>query len=430
MPGTIRTFVRRSLVLDNHLVRRFALALVVAFATFGVVAYTQGLEELETLAGPAVILEEDSGCPDGFLAVDWERGTPPDKNGDGIVCANKIEIVDNEDFKDPGTARHVTGHGNVLVGGKKIIQDISFSFHGIPIEGEKSRSAKGQFEYHDQTGVGPDLTVHGDVICVSVNGNLASFLGIVTRSNDLNIAVDDIVAWQAEDNGEGSADAPDRLSRLSSAGQKGPREGCGFTPKPKEEEEGAEKVPAGSDLVDIIGGNIQVHEDETAAGPPKLLEEKDPSEVSSDADDVNGHGNFFDKGLRGQQDISFSFHAIGTGADGKFVDDTAKGQFEYHDQTGGGQPLNVHGEILCASVSGNSARLIGIVTNSNDKSLRADMLVTWSTVDNGEGVGAPPDLISRLSALGGKFGGCKEKKAPEPEAGTLLPIVSGNIQVH
>src|SRR6185436_3709495 len=207
-------------------------------------------------------LEEESGCPaDHPIAIVVKLGHPADLNGDGIVCTDSKgdEFVDNS-TSEPGNgggATHVSGHGNFLVGGKKLIQDISFSFHGIAT-GEKAGEAKGQFEYHDQTGVGPDLTVHGVVLCLSVDGNVATLIGIVTRSNDINLPEDQLVTWMAEDNGEGAGDVPDTVSRLSPLGSKLPKAICAVKK--------AKPVP-----VDILSGNIQVDDDETSGGLPTKL---------------------------------------------------------------------------------------------------------------------------------------------------------------
>jgi hypothetical protein len=88
----------------------------------------------------------------------------------------------------------------------------------------------------------------------------------------------------------------------------------------------------------------------------------------------------------------------------------------------------VHGEVVCATVAGNSARLVGRVTRSNDKALPVETLVTWSAVDNGEGTGDAPDQVSRLAPVGVKVpvNPCSGK-AP---AATLRTVLNGNIQVR
>ena len=105
----------------------------------------------------------------------------------------------------------------------------------------------------------------------------------------------------------------------------------------------------------------------------------------------------------------------------------ATGQFEYHDQTSGGPDTTVHGEVLCASISGNYVSLVGIVTRSNDKGLLVNTLVAWQGEDNGEGIADPADRVSRLSPIGVIKADACNGKVPTLK---LTPIASGNIQVQ
>jgi hypothetical protein len=127
---------------------------------------------------------------------------------------------------------------------------------------------------------------------------------------------------------------------------------------------------------------------------------------------VNGHGNFFLDAI----DLSFSFHGNSD------KDGDAKGEFELHDQTKG---FNVHGDVVCISVTGNTAVLNGVVTNSDHPDFLVGAKVGWAGVDNGEGTNDPADLISNIGPL--------EKKVGKGECGrskiSLVPIISGNIQV-
>ena len=84
--------------------------------------------------------------------------------------------------------------------------------------------------------------------------------------------------------------------------------------------------------------------------------------------------------------------------------------------------------MLCLSVDGRNARLIGVVTRSNDIVLPVDTLVVWQAQDNGEG-DTIPDAVSRPSPIGSKLprDSCRIK-FPEPPA--MRQIVSGNIQVQ
>jgi hypothetical protein len=395
-----------------HQGRRLVLGLAFAFVGFGVLAYAQDLDDPETLAGAAIEEESEYGCP-----VDYPKpifvnpGDKGDENGDGVVCAGERGVVDNKLIVGDGEARHVSGHGNFFDGGKGRLQDISFSFHGKPTD--DTGAAKGQFEFHDQTGVGPDLTVHGEVLCLLARGASATLIGVVTRSNDANLPVDAVVAWMTGDNGEGVNDRPDTLSRPSRLGIKVSPKLCGA------------KLPALT-LVDIVSGNIQVHDDESSGGAPTTVEDADSS-GNAPAFITSGHGNFFDDGKKLVQDISFSFHALGTAPDGKIVDGVATGQFEYHDQTSGGSDMTVHGEVLCASKVGNFVSLVGIVTRSSDKGVPVNTLVAWQAEDNGEGTPDPADRVSRLSPIGVIKADACQGKVPILK---LAPIVGGNIQIQ
>ena len=235
--------------------RRLVFAFVVSLGLCGVLVHA--IEE-ETLAGPALGFVEDiddganiGSCPENFpIAVNVKPGHLADKNGDNIICTDEVgkRYVDNDFLGDLDGPAQVSGHGNFFDGGKKITQDISFSFHGKNTgKGSKdfSDDAKGEFEYHDQTGVGPDLTVHGEVLCLSANGNTALLVGKVTRSNDLALPVDTLVVWMSEDNGEGINEGVDRVSRLAPIGVKLPKDSCRI------------KFPEPPPLRTIVSGNIQ-----------------------------------------------------------------------------------------------------------------------------------------------------------------------------
>lgn len=69
-------------------------------------------------------------------------------------------------------------------------------------------------------------------------------------------------------------------------------------------------------------------------------------------------------------------------------DDTAKGEVQYVDRTGGtgqGQVV-VHGDVTCLQVNGNTAKLAG--------NFRDGTSFTMVVVDNGEGAAASDDMIA------------------------------------
>ena len=213
-------------------------------------------EEEKTLAGDPSDFVLVAGCPEDYSPVTLPKETQSkiDVNGDHVICSDGAGgFVDNTYVPMEDDVRLMAnGHGNffdnakfadplkVIVG---VVQDISFSFHGI--ERGTGGSARGEFEYHDQTGDGPDLTVHGNVTCLAVDplSLTATFVGVVTRSNDKNLLIGAVVGWQAQDNGEGENFAADRVSRLyvTSASN------CG------------QKFKTLQPMHGILSGNIQVH---------------------------------------------------------------------------------------------------------------------------------------------------------------------------
>jgi hypothetical protein len=251
-----------------RLPRRHRFAVVCLVASLGVIGGVIGYadDEEETIAGDPLTMEVILGCPDGYSESKWKVLLPPDKNGNGIVCiskSNKEDVIDDV-IEDHSGKIAAGGHGNVIDKGKKIEQqDISFSFHGLqkgPAEKGGGAEAVGEFEFHDQTPGGQDLRVHGNVLCLSVFGNEATFVGQVTQSTDKALPLGARVVWLAQDNGEGVGDSPDRLSRPVAEAIKLPADAA----DPAE----AEKEPPPSKLcsakvkapvLPILSGNIQVY---------------------------------------------------------------------------------------------------------------------------------------------------------------------------
>lgn len=214
-------------------------------------------EDEKTLAGDPSDFVLVSGCPPDYsiaVTIPKEQQSKVDLNGDHVICTNGAgEYVDNTYIPNDDDVRLMAnGHGNFFDNAKfvdplKVLdgqaQDISFSFHGI--ERGSEGSAKGEFEYHDQTGTGPDLTVHGDVVCLAVDplSLTATFIGKVTRSNDKKFLVSSTVGWQAQDNGEGEMFTADRVTRLYGV----PGAGC------------KQKFKTLAPMLGILSGNIQVH---------------------------------------------------------------------------------------------------------------------------------------------------------------------------
>ena len=135
-----------------------------------------------------------------------------------------------------------------------------------------------------------------------------------------------------------------------------------------------------------------------------------------DTEFAGGHGNFNDQGKKGTQNVSFSFH----GRQNKSM--VVKGEFEFHDFV---NDLRIHGEVNCLIVEKNRAILGGLITQSTDPVLKVGTAVMWTAVDNGEGINAPVDYVSRPMSFKSPKEGCKGKIAVPKES----LMESGNIQV-
>jgi hypothetical protein len=215
-------------------------------------------EDEKTLAGDPKEFALVDGCPPDYpipVTLPKETASKVDVNGDHVICSDGAGgFVDNTYVPvDDDVRLMANGHGNFFDNAKFVdmskvvedkVQDISFSFHGI--ERGTGGSAKGEFEYHDQTGDGPDLTVHGNVLCLAVDplSLTATFIGQVTRSNDKRLFVGDTVGWQAQDNGEGENFTADRVTRLYQV----PGAAC--------KQKFKVAIPT---MRGILSGNIQVH---------------------------------------------------------------------------------------------------------------------------------------------------------------------------
>jgi hypothetical protein len=82
----------------------------------------------------------------------------------------------------------------------------------------------------------------------------------------------------------------------------------------------------------------------------------------------------------------YGFHASQNGAG------EVKGVFDLHFTT---SDSDMHGEITCLSVTGNVARLNGVVTRTSDEvGFPVGTVLHWQVIDNGEGSAAAPDAIS------------------------------------
>jgi hypothetical protein len=128
--------------------------------------------------------------------------------------------------------------------------------------------------------------------------------------------------------------------------------------------------------------------------------------VTGDADFVNTvNGNH----------LRYSVNAI------RHRDDSVSGEFEVHiDSPTGAFVLSSHVIITCFTITGNIARIGGIVDRSEGAGAPPGTPGFITVVDNGEGTNDLPDLASPPGVGAGTMG------LPRP----LFPVERGNIQVR
>jgi len=140
------------------------------------------------------------------------------------------------------------------------------------------------------------------------------------------------------------------------------------------------------------------------------------------AESVTGHADFVTAtGFR----FSYSLSAI------RHEDGSVSGQFENHLENAqtGAFVLNAHVRITCFAISGNIARVGGVIERQTGRPLPPGITEGFITVvDNGEGDAASPDLASppRVGGDGSALTQCVTGGMSLP----LFPIERGNIQVQ
>lgn len=132
---------------------------------------------------------------------------------------------------------------------------------------------------------------------------------------------------------------------------------------------------------------------------------------------ANGGGTTFEKTSTGiLLRSTFVFNAV------KQKNGTVTGHLVYHFRAGN---VTIYMDINCLKITGNSAALSGVVTKLTGTPQSFEFVgqkAVFKVVDNGQGKGASPDLISDVILYGGA--NCNGF-APTPH----LPI-SGNITIH
>jgi hypothetical protein len=103
------------------------------------------------------------------------------------------------------------------------------------------------------------------------------------------------------------------------------------------------------------------------------------------------------------------------------------GEFEEYSAQQGGQ--RIHAQIVCFTVTGNSARLAARIDQTNVPFGPVGSYVVWSVIDNGQGTRSAPDQTTDVF-----FGGTAAQAEFHCRTGyNLAPYFSsfrGNLQVQ
>jgi hypothetical protein len=158
--------------------------------------------------------------------------------------------------------------------------------------------------------------------------------------------------------------------------------------------------------------------DRLVSGPSASFDRVDAA-ASGAQQRVTGHATIFLPGFNAEEKYSNS--AI------RHADGSVSGQFELKSAQDGG--LRIHGDVVCFTIVGNTARIAGRVEQSNTTLVPEGTYVIWTVIDNGEGAKDPPDQTSDF------FGPFNEAVAAAHCAvgfnlAPFLPVLHGNLQVH
>ena len=161
-----------------------------------------------------------------------------------------------------------------------------------------------------------------------------------------------------------------------------------------------------------------------AGGPDAPLAPDRPAELSpllnkgGATQQVTGHANVFLPAFQAEQRYSNSAirHANGS----------VTGQFELTSEQDGG--LRVHGDVICFTIVGNTARLAGFIEQSTEPAFEG-LYAVWTIIDNGEGTNDPPDQTSDFF-LAGNAAVALAHCTVGFNLAPFLPVLGGNLQVH
>lgn len=133
---------------------------------------------------------------------------------------------------------------------------------------------------------------------------------------------------------------------------------------------------------------------------------------------VTGHANIFLPNFQAEEKYSNS--AI------RHADGSVTGEFQLKSEQDGG--VRLHGDVICFTIVGNTARLGGFIEKSSEPAFEG-LHVVWTIIDNGEGGKDPPDQTSDFflvtDAATAQF-----HCAVGFNLAPFLPVLGGNLQVH
>ena len=144
-----------------------------------------------------------------------------------------------------------------------------------------------------------------------------------------------------------------------------------------------------------------------------------PAAAQGVEESVTGHADFVTiSGFR----FRYSVNAV------RHQDGTVSGEFENHvtNATTGEFVLSAHVTIVCFTITGNIARVGGIVDHVKGGMTPPGAEGFITVVDNGQGAGETPDLASPPGVAPGSALAHCTTGLPRP----LFPVENGNIQIR
>ena len=115
----------------------------------------------------------------------------------------------------------------------------------------------------------------------------------------------------------------------------------------------------------------------------------------------------------------FTFHAL------EHPDGSAQGSFKVVLPNG----LFFEADVTCLAVTGNTGWVGGLIRASNAAVVIIGSVSTFYVIDNGEGSGAPADIVS-IATFNGAAGADAAFCAARPLALPPLTVTQGNVQVR